>query len=81
MLTRFFGSDAVQVAVTFPPVFGVTRSYSRFSQITEEVENARVWGGMHFRSANRDGIAVGRRIGEIALRDFPRPAASLAARP
>jgi hypothetical protein len=81
VLTRFFGSDAVQVAVTFPPVFGVTRSYSRFSQITEEVENARVWGGMHFRSANRDGIAVGRRIGEIALRDFPRPAASLAARP
>lgn len=81
VLSRFFGSDAVYVAVTFPPVFGVTRSYSRFSQITEEVENARVWGGMHFRSANRDGIAVGRRIGEIALRDFPRPAESLAARP
>jgi hypothetical protein len=81
VLTTFFDSDAVQVSVTFPPVFGVTRTYSRFSQISEEVDNARVWGGIHFRSADRDGTAVGRRIGEMALRGFPQPAQSLAARP
>jgi hypothetical protein len=81
VLTTFFDSDAVQVSVTFPPVFGVTRTYSRFSQISEEVDNARVWGGIHFRSADRDGTAVGRRIGEMALRGFPQPAQSLAVRP
>jgi hypothetical protein len=79
VLTKFFSTDAVHVTVTFPPIFGVTRTYSRFSQITEEVENARVWGGIHFRSADKDGTAVGRKIGEIAMRDFPRPAESLAA--
>ena len=78
VLTRFFGADSVKVSVTFPPVFGVTRTYTRFSQITEEVDNARVWGGIHFRSADKDGSAVGRRIGEIAMRDFPRSAQSVA---
>ena len=67
--------------MTYPPVFGVTRTYARFSQISEEVENARVWGGIHFRSADQDGAAVGRRIGEMALRGFPRSAQSLALRP
>jgi hypothetical protein len=78
VLTRFFGADAVNVTVTFPPVFGVTRTFTRFSQITEEVDNARVWGGIHFRSADKDGSAVGRRIGEMAMRDFPRSAQSVA---
>ncbi len=78
VLTRFFGTDSVKVSVTVPPVFGVTRSYARFSQITQEVDNARVWGGIHFRSADKDGSAVGRRIGEIAMRDFPRSAQSVA---
>jgi hypothetical protein len=71
----------VQASVTYPPLFGVTRTYARFSQITEEVENARVWGGIHFRSANRDGIAMGRRIAEIVVRDFPRSAQSFAVKP
>ena len=78
VLTRFFGTDTVNVTVTFPPVFGVSRTYARFSQMAEEVENARVWGGIHFRSADRDGTAIGGRIGEMAMRDFPRSAASLA---
>ena len=59
----------------------MSRTYARFSQISEEVDNARVWGGIHFRSADTDGTAVGRKIGEIAMRDFPRPAESLAASP
>ncbi len=81
VLTKFFGSDAVQVSVTFPPLFGITRTYGRFSQITEEVDNARVWGGIHFRCADTDGSAVGRKIGEIALRDFPRPPDAIIAGP
>jgi hypothetical protein len=37
------------------------------------VSNARVWGGIHFRSAVDDGVEVGRQIGKIAAREFPRP--------
>jgi hypothetical protein len=73
VLRAFFGSDEVAVSVTFPAPFGVTRSYTKFSQMAEEVENARVWGGIHFRSADRDGSEIGRRIGAIVMRDFPKP--------
>ena len=74
VLRAFFGSDEVNVSVTFPAVFGVTRTYRSFSAITEEVDNARVWGGIHFRSADKDGSELGRRIGAIVMRDFPRAA-------
>jgi len=71
VLRRFFGSDAVDVSITAPNLFGVTRTYHAFSELTQEVENARVWGGIHFRSADVDGTEIGRKIGEIALREFP----------
>ena len=62
------------MSVTFPVPFGVTRTYRSFAQMTEEVDNARVWGGIHFRSADRDGSGIGRKIGTIVMRDFPKPA-------
>jgi hypothetical protein len=71
VLRAFFGSDEVSVSVTYPGPFGVTRTFRTFSAVTEEVDNARVWGGIHFRSADRDGSAIGRKIGTIVMRDFP----------
>jgi hypothetical protein len=43
----------INVSVTAPGSFGVTRTYRKFSELTEEVDNARVWGGIHFRSTDR----------------------------
>jgi len=74
VLRAFFDSDEVNVSVTAPGPFGVTRSYRKFSEMTEEVENARVWSGIHFRSADKDGSDLGRKIGTIVMRDFPKPA-------
>ena len=73
VLRAFFGGDEVTVSVTYPGPFGITRRYGKFSEITEEVDNARVWGGIHFRSADKDGSEIGRKIGTIAVRDFPKP--------
>lgn len=72
VLRDFFGSDEVNVSVTYPGPFGMTRTYTRFSQMAKEVDDARVWGGIHFRSADVDGSDVGRKIGSIVMRDFPR---------
>jgi hypothetical protein len=71
VLRAFFGSDEVNVSVTAPGPFGVTRTYRKFSEMTQEVENARVWSGIHFRTADRHGVVVGRKIGEIVMREFP----------
>ena len=84
VLRGFFGRDEVDVSVTAPGPFGVTRSYRKFSELTEEVDNARVWGGIHFRSADTDGSEIGRKIGEITLREFaksPRKTTQLGDRP
>jgi hypothetical protein len=74
VLRAHFGSDEVNVSVTFPTLFGVTRTYSRFSQISQEVNDARVWGGIHFRNADTDGHDLGYRVGEIAVRGPGRSA-------
>ena len=71
VLRAWLGGDDLELSVTSPPVLGITRSYRKLSQITDEVENARVWGGIHFRSADRDGIEVGRKIGTLVVREFP----------
>jgi PAP2 superfamily len=63
-------TDSVRVSVTYPPVFGVTRTFNSFSAISKEVNDARVWGGIHFRSADVDGHELGWRVGEAVLRDF-----------
>ena len=63
-------TDSVRVSVTYPPVFGVTRTFNSFSAISKEINDARVWGGIHFRSADVDGHELGWRVGEAVLRDF-----------
>ena len=73
VLIAAFG-DAVDVSVTHPPVFGITRTYRSFSQMGTEVEDARVWGGIHFRTADVAGRELGRRIGTTATQMFPRAA-------
>jgi len=73
VLKGFFGRDEVTVSVTYPPIFGVTRSYTSFSQMAREVDDARVWGGIHFRTADVDGHDLGRRVGEYVLAHFPAP--------
>jgi hypothetical protein len=84
VLRGFFGHDEVEISVTAPGPFGVTRTFRKFSELTEEVDNARVWGGIHFRSADVDGSETGRKIGEIILHEFansPRKATQLGERP
>jgi hypothetical protein len=39
-----------------------TRSYRRFSQALKEIVDARVCGGIHFRSADEQGAAAGAKL-------------------
>jgi len=39
-----------------------TRHYDSFSAATEEVINARVWGGIHFRTADEQGVRLGEEV-------------------
>jgi hypothetical protein len=74
VLRDFFGTDRMTVTVTNPGA-QITRAFASFSEIAQSVEDARVWAGIHFRSADIDGTAMGRRIAAYALKHCMRPIA------
>jgi hypothetical protein len=59
----FFNTDKLPFSATSPRT-GTTRSFERLSDALEEVENARVWGGIHFRNADEQGAKLGREVAQ-----------------
>jgi hypothetical protein len=66
VLAAFFG-DNNDFSVTSELTPGVTRYYSSFSGAELEVRDARVFGGIHFRTACSDGRATGRQVAAYVL--------------
>jgi hypothetical protein len=63
-LARFFGADTISFTTTSGAPFpGITRSYTSFSQAARENADSRVYAGIHFRTACRDGLIQGTRVG------------------
>src|SRR5437588_11057065 len=48
-------------------MLGVSRSFSSFSSALEEVNNARVFAGIHFRTASEDGVKLGADVAHYLL--------------
>ena len=61
------------LSTTSPTAKGATRRWASLDEFVREVSDARVHGGIHFRSATDAGEAMGKRIGELAVqqRDLP----------
>ncbi len=74
VLRDFFGTDRMTLTVTNPDE-KITRTFSSFSEMAKSVEDARVWAGIHFRSACMDGSQMSRRIAEHALKNNMQPIA------
>ena len=68
VLQHFFGDDATIAAtrVTWPPL-GVTRSWKTFTEVSQEVIDARVWGGIHTRTADEHADQLGRKVAAFAV--------------
>ena len=70
-LQDFFRTDRLAFGTTNS--IGITRNYASFSQAVDEVVNARVWSGIHFRHADEVGAAIGKRVAFWQEFRFPRP--------
>jgi hypothetical protein len=57
------------IGVTSPTDPGVTHTFNRWSDITQENIDGRVWEGVHFRFSDSIGAQVGRRVADW---DLPR---------
>ena len=67
-LADFFGRDKVEFdIVSGRSLDGVPipkRHFERFSDALQEVVEARIWGGIHFRTADEQGAKMGKQIAQ-----------------
>jgi hypothetical protein len=64
------GRDRIDVNIT---VAGTTRHYEPASQLDQDAIDARVWSGIHFRTADVVGIRAGTKIGDWAVDNYFQP--------
>jgi hypothetical protein len=68
-LAAFFGTDRVRVTLD-SRVTGTMRTYRRLREAVNEVNEARILSGFHFRNSDLEGSALGRRVGRFVPRHF-----------
>jgi len=76
VMREFFGSEELKFSYVFPPGLGMMRSYTSLAQIEKEMEDARVFAGIHFRSTDEHSTELGRKVGAYAVANHLRAAAS-----
>jgi hypothetical protein len=74
VLEAEFGSDGHAITLTNPALPDIVLRYETFKQITDDIDEARVYGGVHYRFDQEAGAVQGRRVGEYVLRHALRPA-------
>src|SRR6267143_3558022 len=75
VLRLFFGSDKLnfQMTTTNPNALQKTRTFTRFSQAENEVIDARVYVGIHYRNTDRTSGVQGRRVANWVFKKYFRP--------
>jgi PAP2 superfamily len=75
-LQAFFGTDKVSftaISNKCSPAPCPSRSFERFSDALKEIIDARVWGGIHFRTADVQGAIVGKKVVHYMQKLFFHP--------
>jgi len=70
-MTAFFGTDGVTFSVT-SAVTGTTHTFDSLEDVVAEVDNARIYGGMHYRHSVKEGNRLGRKVAERVVKHFQR---------
>jgi hypothetical protein len=71
VLADVLGDAPAGFTLTSATAPAIQRRYGGLTAIADEVENARVWGGVHWRASSDAGRNLGHRIGRVALRRLP----------
>jgi hypothetical protein len=79
VLRAFFGNRVengyeITSASTFlQPTDERTRTFSSFSRALSEIVEARIWAGLHFRTADLQGRTLGRKVADYAANYYFQP--------
>ncbi|MER7199411.1 vanadium-dependent haloperoxidase [Streptomyces sp. CB01635] len=72
VLTALTGSRTGPFELTSPTAPGVTRTYTAWRQLSQDNLDARVYSGIHTRSADEAGLVLGKRVAEHTLHNAER---------
>lgn len=76
-VARFFGTRDLTWTITtsqaaVPQVVQTQRTYTGLNQIMEQIDDARVWAGLHWRNSMKDGGKLGARVAGHVLKQHFR---------
>jgi hypothetical protein len=73
VMEKIYGEGPFSITLSTPALPGVTLHYSRLEEITDDISDARVYGGIHFRTDQDAGARLGTRIGDYIYNHKLRP--------
>lgn len=73
VIQDFYGTDKIRFAVTSVETPGVTRTFNRLSDATEENGQSRIYMGVHFAFDKTEGVESGTKIGDQVFNTQLRP--------
>jgi hypothetical protein len=69
VLKRLYGAGGHAITMSNPAIPGLVFHYTAFKQITADIDDARVFGGIHFRFDQENGARLGKRVGAAVYKD------------
>jgi hypothetical protein len=73
VLRRLYGEAGHSTTISNPAVPDVVYNYTRFKEITDDISDAGVYGGIHFRFDQVAGERLGRAVGSAVYKNNLRP--------
>ena len=74
VLEKLFGrADYAEFELRSPTAANQTRRYANLNDYVQEIMNARIWGGIHFRSSALVANKMGKQIAEFVLQNYLTP--------
>jgi hypothetical protein len=67
MMWLFDDNPGVPIVATSPTNPGFERHWDRLSEGVDEVIEARIYSGIHYRTADEEGAQIGRRIAQFVV--------------
>jgi hypothetical protein len=72
VLERAYGKDGHAVTLSNPALPGIVLNYTAWEEIADDIDDARIYGGIHFRFDQEAGAFQGRHIGQYIVRNWLR---------
>lgn len=73
VMRRLYGEAGHTITLTNPAVPTIVLQYTSFKQITDDISDARVYGGIHFRTDQVAGEHLGKAVGRAVYKSNLRP--------